>query len=254
MTDSKQEKATAFTLQTSNEVALSVPVQNVRAINCLQTLETEEVSSSSMVSSSSIQANESASAAKTSLFKFMSEFKALPSPVIRTLFRKIVEEVYKLHSAGSYHGDLTLEQIFIDQDCNISLTSPNTTTTTNVCDTFLDGVCIDLICLGEILFCLCFGSLPYFSDEDERYTAVVNGDWELFWTINEETLRIEKRGLNLSKSGLKELISIFLTGDSKSKEDLIQILGHEWMNGVSLSSKQVKSLLDEIRKKMQKII
>jgi serine/threonine protein kinase len=252
MTDSKQEKAMSFTLQTSNEVALSVPVQNARATNCLQALEIKEVSSSSMMSSASTQMNASESAAKTSLFKFIGDFKTLPGPVIRTLFRKIVEEVYKLHSADSYHGDLTLEQIFIDQDCNISLTPPSNTA--DVCDTFLDGVCIDLICLGEILFCLCFGSLPYLSVEDERYTAVLNGDWELFWTINEETLRIEKRGLNLSKSGLKELISIFLTGESKSKADLIQMLGHEWMNGVSLSSKQVKSLLDEIRKKMHKII
>lgn len=186
---------------------------------------------------------------KKSLMEFLQEFKVLPAPVIRTLFKNIVEEVSKLHLNESYHGDLNLENISFDQEYNVSL-SPKV----HICDSFLDGAYVDLIYLGEILFALCFGSVPYISLEDERYLAILNGDWELFWAINEEILKVEKRGLNLSKSGLKDLISSFLSGQANSKYDLHQLLAHEWMKGTTLTPGQVRSLFNEVSKKMQKMM
>jgi len=186
---------------------------------------------------------------KVSLLEFLRDFKALPVPVVRTLFKKIVGEIVKLHSKGSYHGDLGLENIYFDQEYNVLLSQR-----VQVCESFLDGVSVDLICLGEILFALCFGSLPYISLEDERYAAILNGDWELFWKINEKSLKIEKRGFNLTKSGLKDLITVFFAGQGKSKYDVFQLFAHEWMNGTTLTSKQVKNLLDEVRKKMVKAV
>ena len=185
---------------------------------------------------------------KFSLLELLKDFRALPAPVIRTLFKKIVIEVSKLHLQGNYHGDLSLENIYFDQGYEVTLSKQE-----RFNESFLDGVCMDLICLGEILFAMCFGALPYVSFEDERYTAVVKGEWDLFWTINEETLNMEKRGLNLLKSGLKDLVSIFLAGKSKSKHDLLHLLNHEWMKGATLTTKQVQTLLDEVRKKMQKV-
>lgn len=185
---------------------------------------------------------------KTSLMEFLREFQVLPTPIIRTLFNRLVEEISGMHSNESYHGDLNLENVSFDQEYKIYLSQA-----VHISDSFLDGVYVDLISLGEILFTLCCGALPYVSLEDERYLAILNGDLELFWAMNEEALGLGRRGVNLSKSGLKDLISIFLVGQLNSKHDLLQLFAHEWMKGATLTSVQAKSLLDEVRKKMQKM-
>ena len=185
---------------------------------------------------------------KMSLMAFLREFNALTTPMIRTLFKKLVLAVSKLHLQESYHGDLSLENIFLDHEYNIVLGQ-----NVRVSESFLDGVCVDLICLGEILFALCFRSLPYTSIDDKRYIAIVNRDWEFFWAINEKALKIDKKRQNLSKSGLKDLISTLLAGQAQSKYDLFQLFTHEWMKEVTLTSTQVQSLLHEVRKKMRKI-
>lgn len=203
--------------------------------------------SKEMLSSSSKSIKTSTS--KLSFIDLLRDFKVLPTAVTRTLFKKILEEVSALHLNEIYHGDLCLENIYIDQEYNISLSEK-----VHVSDSFLDGVCVDLICLGEILFALCFGSLPYVSLEDERYLAILNGDWELFWALNEEELGIRRWEPNLAKSGVKALISTLLAGQSSSKYDMSELLAHEWMKGTTLTLGQVKGLLDEARKKMKKII
>lgn len=120
-------------------------------------------------------------------------------------------------------------------------------------ESFVEGALADMFRLGEILFSLVAGFLPFTSESDPNFVAVIDENWEAFWSSHEATLARPNISRNFFRSELRTLIADLLSMRLDPELMVAQLSGHPWLQGTEISLKHGGELLNEIRKKMNKI-
>jgi serine/threonine protein kinase len=182
-----------------------------------------------------------------SLVEILLEISSFPEFLAKSVFKGILKELEKLHSEKRYHGNLALENISITWDHEIILSDSSIEE-----KTFNEGVQVDMFCLGEILFALLAGFLPFTSEEDPNFVYFLEENWESFWSAYEKILLRPHHLSNFFKLELRDLIADLLSMRLDPELMITQLNDHLWLQGTEMSLKQTGELLCEVRKKMNK--
>jgi len=183
-----------------------------------------------------------------SLVEILHEIRSFPEFLAKSVFKGIVKELEKLYYEKRYHGNLALENIYMTWEHEIILSNP----AVNKKKTFAEGVDDDMFSLGEILFALLAGFLPFTSEEDPNFVYYLEENWESFWSAQEEILQRPHHLGNFFRFEIRDLIGGLLSMRLEPELVITQLNDHPWSQGAEVSLKQTGELLYEVRKKMSK--
>ncbi|CDW95763.1 hypothetical protein [Sporisorium scitamineum] len=169
------------------------------------------------------------------LYDYLVENQVLAEPEARRIFGQLCLAVAYVHSKGIVHRDLKLENILLDERCNVKLGDFGFTREferNRLMDTFCGttgyaspemlagrrytGEEVDIWSLGVILYALLCGALP-FDDDDEAVMKqkILQGDFEIPDCLSEEA---------------QSLIASILQQDPSKRPSIHSILSHPWFS------------------------
>lgn len=175
------------------------------------------------------------------LYDYLVENEVLAEPEARRIFGQLCLAVAYVHSKGIVHRDLKLENILLDERCNVKLGDFGFTREferKRLMETFCGttgyaspemlagkrytGEEVDIWSLGVILYALLCGALP-FDDDDESVMKdkILRGDFELPECLSEEA---------------QDLITSILQQDPNKRPSIQAILAHPWFTKVMVPS------------------
>lgn len=175
------------------------------------------------------------------LYDYLVENECLPEPEARRIFGQLCLAVAYVHSKGIVHRDLKLENILLDERCNVKLGDFGFTREferNRLMHTFCGttgyaspemlagkkytGEQVDIWSLGVILYALLCGALP-FDDDDESVMKqkILQGDLEIPDCLSEEA---------------RSLITNILQQDPAQRPSIHQILQHPWFTKIMAQS------------------
>lgn len=175
------------------------------------------------------------------LYNYLVERGTLPEGEAKRIFGQLCLAVAYVHGQGIVHRDLKLENVLLDERCNVKLGDFGFTREfegKRLMETFCGttgyaapemlagkkytGEEVDIWSLGIILYALLYGSLP-FDDDDEGVmkTKILSGDFELPDIVSEEA---------------RALVSDILRLDPTQRPTIKTILSHPWFTKVVLVS------------------
>ncbi|KAJ9475643.1 putative serine/threonine-protein kinase [Pseudozyma hubeiensis] len=167
------------------------------------------------------------------LYDYLVENQVLAEPEARRIFGQLCLAVAYVHSKGIVHRDLKLENILLDERCNVKLGDFGFTREferNRLMDTFCGttgyaspemlagkkytGEQVDIWSLGVILYALLCGALP-FDDDDESVMKhkILRGEFEIPECLSEEA---------------QDLVASILQQDPTKRPTIQSILAHPW--------------------------
>ncbi|KAJ1575253.1 hypothetical protein NDA11_004681 [Ustilago hordei] len=167
------------------------------------------------------------------LYDYLVENEVLAEPEARRIFGQLCLAVAYVHSKGIVHRDLKLENILLDERCNVKLGDFGFTREferKRLMETFCGttgyaspemlagnkytGEEVDIWSLGVILYALLCGALP-FDDDDESIMKdkILRGDFEIPDCLSEEA---------------QSLIALILQHEPSKRPSIETILAHPW--------------------------
>ncbi|PWN53693.1 Pkinase-domain-containing protein [Violaceomyces palustris] len=175
------------------------------------------------------------------LYDYLVERGTLPEAEGRRIFGQLCLAVAYIHGKGIVHRDLKLENVLLDERCNVKLGDFGFTrefegkklmetycgTTGYAAPEMLAGKRytgeeVDIWSLGVILYALLCGALPFDDDDDDVMKAkILKGDYEIPDVLSEEA---------------KDLISSILQQDPLQRPTIKSILAHPWFIKLMVST------------------
>ncbi|SPO29045.1 related to ser/thr protein kinases [Ustilago trichophora] len=167
------------------------------------------------------------------LYDYLVENEVLAEPEARRIFGQLCLAVAYVHSKGIVHRDLKLENILLDERCNVKLGDFGFTREferKRLMETFCGttgyaspemlagkkytGEQVDIWSLGVILYALLCGALP-FDDDDESVMKdkILRGQFEIPDSLSEEA---------------QDLVTSILQHDPSKRPSIQAILAHPW--------------------------
>lgn len=188
------------------------------------------------------------------LYDYLVERQTLPEPEARRIFGQLCLALAYIHAKGIVHRDLKLENVLLDERCNVKLGDFGFTReyeANKLMDTFCGttgyaapemlaakrytGEQVDIWSLGIILYALLCGALP-FDDDDETImkSKILKGEFEIPDVLSPEA---------------QDLIQLILQRDPAKRPSIKAILAHPWFSKVlattSMSTLEESSPLPE---------
>ncbi|KAJ1021179.1 hypothetical protein NDA16_003965 [Ustilago loliicola] len=175
------------------------------------------------------------------LYDYLVENEVLAEPEARRIFGQLCLAVAYVHSKGIVHRDLKLENILLDERCNVKLGDFGFTREferNRLMDTFCGttgyaspemlagkkytGEQVDIWSLGVILYAFLCGALP-FDDDDESLMKdkILRCDFEIPDCLSEEA---------------QSLIASILQQDPSKRPSIEAILAHPWFTKMMAQS------------------
>lgn len=175
------------------------------------------------------------------LYDYLVENEVLAEPEARRIFGQLCLAVAYVHSKGIVHRDLKLENILLDERCNVKLGDFGFTREferKRLMETFCGttgyaapemlagkkytGEEVDIWSLGVILYALLCGALP-FDDDDESVMKekILRGDYEIPDCLSEEA---------------RDLVTAVLQQDPTKRPSIRSILAHPWFTKMMAQS------------------
>ena len=173
--------------------------------------------------------------------------------VAKYYFTQLLDAVEHLHENKFCHLDLKIENILLDKDFNIKLTDfgfsarteENKLLQTRVGTTSCrppemwkfgpeylgyDGAKVDAFQLGILLYILVTGIPPFkqASFNDLWYRPVINGNWDVFWSLKDKAAKMKKQWVQNFDPDFKTLIEGLLSLNSCSRPNIKAIRESEW--------------------------
>lgn len=175
------------------------------------------------------------------LYDYLVENEVLAEPEARRIFGQLCLAVAYVHSKGIVHRDLKLENILLDERCNVKLGDFGFTREfekKRLMDTFCGttgyaspemlagkkytGEEVDIWSLGVILYALLCGALPFDDDsESVMKDKILRGDFEIPDCLSEEA---------------QSLIASILQQDPSKRPSIQAILAHPWFTKMMAQS------------------
>ncbi|CAO1636623.1 unnamed protein product [Sympodiomycopsis kandeliae] len=175
------------------------------------------------------------------LYDYLVERGVLPEPEARRIFGQLCLALAYIHSRGIVHRDLKLENVLLDERCNVKLGDFGFTREfegKRLMETFCGttgyaapemlagkkytGEEVDIWSLGIILYALLCGSLPFDDDDESVMKAkILKGEFELPPYLSEEA---------------RDLVSGILKLDPTQRLSIRGILAHPWFSKVMVAT------------------
>ena len=178
------------------------------------------------------------------------------------IFLKILKGVEALHGANICHRNLTLGNIYLDQDFNIKITNFSFATIVhgnNNLNDFLgsfkyispqianrqvyNGFKNDIFALGVILFYLVNGFFGFSEPNvnDPLYRDIIENNFDHYWGII-----MQQNNIPLSET-FKHLYFSMVSQDENARPTINAILNNNWFNEIlNLNQQQLNQLENEI--------
>ncbi|PWN32131.1 Pkinase-domain-containing protein, partial [Meira miltonrushii] len=184
------------------------------------------------------------------LYDYLVERGTMPEPEARRIFGQLCMAVAYIHDRGIVHRDLKLENVLLDERCNVKLGDFGFTREfegKKLMETFCGttgyaapemlagrrytGEEVDVWSLGIILYALVCGALPFDDDDDSvMKDKILKGDFELPDVLSEECL---------------DLITKILQQDPTARPTIKDILRHPWFTK-SMAPMQMETVNEDV--------
>lgn len=184
------------------------------------------------------------------LYDYLVERGTMPEPEARRIFGQLCMAVAYIHDRGIVHRDLKLENVLLDERCNVKLGDFGFTREfegKKLMETFCGttgyaapemlagrrytGEEVDVWSLGIILYALVCGALPFDDDDDNvMKDKILKGDFELPDVLSEECL---------------DLITKILQQDPTARPTIKDILRHPWFTK-SMAPMQMETVNEDV--------
>ncbi|PWN90543.1 Pkinase-domain-containing protein [Acaromyces ingoldii] len=171
------------------------------------------------------------------LYDYLVERGVMPEPEARRLFGQLCLATAYIHGRGIVHRDLKLENVLLDDRCNVKLGDFGFTREfegKKLMETFCGttgyaapemlagkkytGEEVDIWSLGVILYALLCGALPFDDDDDDvMKSKILKGDYELPEQLSEEA---------------RDLVSKILQQEPSARPSIKSILSHPWFSKI----------------------
>lgn len=185
------------------------------------------------------------------LYDYLVERGTMPEAEARRIFGQLCLAVAYVHDRGIVHRDLKLENVLLDERCNVKLGDFGFTREfegKRLMETFCGttgyaapemlagrrytGEEVDVWSLGIVLYALVYGALP-FDDDDETImkAKILHGEFELLDTISSECA---------------SLIKSILQQDPSKRPSIKDILACPWFAKIMVPSAAMETVDEDI--------
>lgn len=188
------------------------------------------------------------------LYDYLVERGTMPEPEARRIFGQLCMAVAYIHDRGIVHRDLKLENVLLDERCNVKLGDFGFTREfegKKLMETFCGttgyaapemlagrrytGEEVDVWSLGIILYALVCGALPFDDDDDGvMKDKILKGEFELPDVLSEECL---------------DLITRILQQEPTARPTIKDILRHPWFTKTMAPTQMETVNEDELNEK-----
>lgn len=197
------------------------------------------------------------------LFEYvaLSPFK---ETICRTYFKQMLQALHHSHNQGLAHRDLKPENIMLDKEYNVKVADfgfaaptagrdgsgylhTRLGTLAYMCPELIlnesyQGYQADLFALGIILFILYAGHPPFNQSHpnDIHYKLLVTNRADLFWKYHSKN-KVE----GFFSDNFKDLITNMLQFNPSQRLNLVDIIGHPWMQDTAASQQEIQAEFDK---------
>lgn len=182
----------------------------------------------------------------------------LKDKVVRTYFHQLVSAVEYLHDNGIAHGDIKLDNMFLDKkfqlklsdfdlsfmagDQRISSGSPNYRAPEVLLDNY-DGFKADVFAMGVVLFVLTNRNFLPFDETQAALQELLYSDRKKYWDLMVESRKLQGLKGNIWNEEFKELFEGMTRKNPKERFGIKEIKESKWYKGEILSKVDLKNLM-----------
>lgn len=180
----------------------------------------------------------------------------------RTFFHELVEGIEYLHSKGSAHLDLKLENLLLGEDFKLKIADFDTAyiygqtqvqskgTKSYRAPEILNCECkdpqaADIYSMGVILFIFkCQGKLPYKEQTSSKgvdFLHLLKNDKSQFW---EKQREIQRRENSFFSQDFKDLFEGMMETDPTKRTTIYEIKNSTWYKGPTLSKEEIQKVFE----------
>jgi len=176
----------------------------------------------------------------------------------KPLILQVIRGLQHVHERGLAHRDVKLENIFIDQNCNLVLgdfgfarEEENLRTELGTAGYMAPEIVgsgfytkkVDIFAVGVIYFILLAGFPPFMKcdQEDWWYNKMMYGRWDRFWQAHCRTHKFSEEQ--------KQIIQLMMQRYPRKRPSAIELLQHDYFRELTKSKSEVQ---DNIRARLQK--
>ncbi|CAI2367535.1 unnamed protein product [Moneuplotes crassus] len=188
------------------------------------------------------------------LYQLIESTGKLSDKEARNYFQQLISAVDCIHKLGYAHSDIKAENMLLDEEYYLKLADFGFSTKYEILNErvgtyshmapeiinkdLYDPKKADLFACGVVLFNLVMGTLPFVaaSPKDKCYNKIIEGDYESFWEIHEQS---HHSICTKNYASFQDLFIKMVHPNVEDRPNLEDIKEHEWFNACMIEKEEL---------------